>query len=87
MLFQNATVFTGEHFLSGYDVLVENGHITAIDADVDESGQDVIDLNGDYLVPGFVDLQLYGGSEAFLNETPTPAAIRHSPRRALFQSR
>lgn len=77
MLFQNATVFTGDHFLSGYDVLIENGQISAISADLPESADaETLDLNGDYLVPGFVDLQLYGGSEAFLNETPTPAAIR-----------
>lgn len=76
MLFQNATVFTGDHFLSGYDVLVEQDRITAIGPDVNNTGDEAIDLNGDYLIPGFIDLQLYGGSEAFLNETPTPAAIR-----------
>jgi len=28
-------------------------------------------------VPGFVDLQLYGGSEAFLNESPKADTVRH----------
>ncbi|MEZ0611163.1 N-acetylglucosamine-6-phosphate deacetylase [Fibrella sp. WM1] len=77
MLFQNATVFTGDQLLSGYDVLIENGQINAIGTDLlGATTEQVIDMNGDYLVPGFIDLQLYGGSEAFLNETPTPEAIR-----------
>jgi N-acetylglucosamine-6-phosphate deacetylase len=77
MLLQNATLFTGDQLLTSYDVRVGNGCIaevgTYLHAPDDE---ETINFGGDYLVPGFVDLQLYGGSEAFLNETPTPAAIR-----------
>ncbi len=78
--FINATVFTGEEWLTGVSVLVDNGRIQAVSAaDRPETANDVsvVDLNGDYLVPGFVDLQLYGGSSIFLNEQPTPDAVRH----------
>ena len=84
MIFTNATVFTGTDFLSNATVYVQDGRILAVDTgtfqreDSNETAQDeVVDLAGDYLVPGFVDLQLYGGSEAFLNESPTAETVRH----------
>lgn len=78
--FQNATVFTGETFLTGASVRVANGDIL----DVSEQpvagsadGSTIVDLAGDYLIPGLVDLQLYGGSTLFLNDAPTPETVRH----------
>ena len=75
----NATVFTGHDWLTGASIRIDNGRIqevttsnrSATDAD------ELIDLNGDYLVPGLVDLQLYGGSDLFLNDQPTPDTVRH----------
>lgn len=75
----NATVFTGEEWLTNATVRIENGWIqdvsttTATPANTGSS----IDLDGDYLVPGLVDLQLYGGSDLFLNDIPTPETVRH----------
>lgn len=78
LLFQNATVFLGDRFLTGASVHVANGHIQAIaDQPIDAPGTAVIDLADDYLIPGLVDLQLYGGSQLFLNEVPTPDTVRH----------
>lgn len=78
MRFINATVFTGDTFLPSTSVLVEDGLIKAIGSDLSTaSGDDVVDLQGDYLVPGLIDLQLYGGATEFLNETPTPETVRH----------
>ncbi|GAB4046288.1 N-acetylglucosamine-6-phosphate deacetylase [Spirosoma litoris] len=78
--FSNATVFTGEEWLSNASVRIDNGRIQEIstaETFVDSSDPTVIDLNGDYLLPGFVDLQLYGGSDLFLNDQPTPETVRH----------
>ncbi len=76
----NATVFTGLTWLTGASVAIANGRIHAITAtppnNIHETDT-VVDLAGDYLVPGLVDLQLYGGSERFLNEHPTPDTVRH----------
>lgn len=84
----NATVFTGNDWLTGASVSIANGRIQAITT-ADVVGEDtnhgsgnnetdtVVDLNGDYLVPGLIDLQLYGGSSRFLNEQPTPDTVRH----------
>lgn len=80
--FINATVFTGDEWLTQASVRVENGRIlavttpdTALSSPADDTN--VIDLQGDYLLPGFVDLQLYGGSDIFLNDVPTPDTVRH----------
>ncbi|GAB2532875.1 N-acetylglucosamine-6-phosphate deacetylase [Spirosoma aerophilum] len=77
----NAHVFTGTDWLPGSSVYITNGHIarispTSTDDFTDENVQ-IIDFNGDYLVPGFIDLQLYGGSNLFLNDQPTPETVRH----------
>lgn len=79
ILFQNATVFTGSEFIDNAVVRIANGRIqTVSDASPNDSGAaTVVDLAGDYLIPGLVDLQLYGGSHQFLNEDPTPDVVRH----------
>ncbi|GAB4031309.1 N-acetylglucosamine-6-phosphate deacetylase [Spirosoma jeollabukense] len=79
--FINATVFTGNEWLTGASVRVENGRIQAVTTSplAAESTDNVAitDLNGDYLIPGLIDLQLYGGSTLFLNDQPTPETVRH----------
>lgn len=80
IIFQNATVFTGDSFLSGASVRISDGYIQEISENVNIPATDsatVIDLQGDYLLPGMIDLQLYGGSDLFLNDIPTPETVRH----------
>lgn len=74
----NATVFTGDEWLTGASVRVSNGRIEEISTENTSSNNTIIiDLTGDYLIPGLVDLQLYGGSDLFLNDQPTPETVRH----------
>ena len=79
--FLNATVFTGDEWLTHASVRTENGRIqevtSATPAISPTAADEFIDLDGDYLIPGLVDLQLYGGSELFLNDIPTPDTVRH----------
>ncbi|MDB5239723.1 MAG: N-acetylglucosamine-6-phosphate deacetylase [Spirosoma sp.] len=78
--FINATVFTGNDWLMGASVATANGRIQTITMDPTEGTDEidtVVDLNGDYLVPGLIDLQLYGGANRFLNEQPVPDTVRH----------
>jgi N-acetylglucosamine-6-phosphate deacetylase len=78
--FINATVFTGNDWLTGASVGIDNGRIQTLSTTTTEGTDEtdtVIDLNGDYLIPGLIDLQLYGGSHWFLNEQPTPDTVRH----------
>ena len=78
--FHNATVFTGDEWLANASVRTENGRIqdvTTASVPVTSTDEISIDLAGDYLIPGLVDLQLYGGSDLFLNDIPTPDTVRH----------
>ena len=76
--YTNATVFTGEEWLTGASVRVENGRIQEVTTTPVATEQATsIDLEGDYLIPGLIDLQLYGGSDLFLNDKPTPDTVRH----------
>ncbi|GAB3805135.1 N-acetylglucosamine-6-phosphate deacetylase [Spirosoma humi] len=81
LIFTNAHLFTGTEWLPNASVRIENGRIQAISSSTptqsDLDNATVIDLGGDYLVPGLVDLQLYGGSDLFLNDQPTPETVRH----------
>jgi len=77
--FINATVFTGSGWLTNATVLTDNGRIQEITTakPAGNEADTVVDLKGDYLVPGLIDLQLYGGNDQFLNDTPTPETVRH----------
>lgn len=79
--FTNAHLFTGTEWLPNATVYVADGQIQAIDpsssALQENENATIINLDGDYLIPGLVDLQLYGGSDLFLNDQPTPETVRH----------
>lgn len=72
----HATVFTGNEVLTGASVRVSNGLIQEVFTRPSDD-TDGIDLRGQWLVPGFVDLQLYGGSDVCLNESPTAETVDH----------
>lgn len=62
-IFTNATVVAPDRLVTGATVVVANGRI----ADVGYStlpSQNAIDLGGQYLCPGFVDLHVHGGDGA-----------------------
>jgi N-acetylglucosamine-6-phosphate deacetylase len=70
--FTNARVFTGEVFLNDHTVIMEKDTIT----DVRPSGEqvakgEVLDVKGDYLVPAYIDLQIYGGNGLLFGEYPS----------------
>ncbi|AUD04939.1 N-acetylglucosamine-6-phosphate deacetylase [Spirosoma pollinicola] len=79
--FINAHLFTGTDWLPGASVRIANGRIHEINqastSPADDKSETIIDLNGDYLIPGLIDLQLYGGSTLFLNDQPVPETVRH----------
>lgn len=76
--YNNATLFTGDEWLTGASVRVANGRIQEVTTTSTATEEaTIIDLEGDYLIPGLIDLQLYGGSNLFLNDIPTPETVRH----------
>ena len=61
MLLIHAVIPGENSFLPGQCVRLEEGHITAVGPELTPTeGEAVIDLGGDYLLPGFVDVHIHG---------------------------
>ncbi|HTH30244.1 MAG TPA: N-acetylglucosamine-6-phosphate deacetylase [Lacibacter sp.] len=76
LAFYNGIVFTGDRFINDQAVLVNNGIIETI-LPIDELSADTdrYDLQGNLLVPAFIDLQLYGGNGLLFSQTLNEDAI------------
>jgi N-acetylglucosamine-6-phosphate deacetylase len=69
MILANACLIFPDEIRDGLQVVVEQGKIAAIHPPASrlpktgerERGNDVIDLHGNYLAPGFIDLHVHGG--------------------------
>jgi len=85
--FCNGHILTGQDFTEGLAVITENGRILAVvkDTDAQVTQADTrIDLNGHYLMPGFIDVQVNGGGGALFNNAPSVETLRqimHGHRR------
>jgi N-acetylglucosamine-6-phosphate deacetylase len=66
MIFQNARLIFPDGIRDGFEVVVEKGKIAAIRERSLGRTKEVIDLRGNYLAPGFIDLHIHGalGSDA-----------------------
>jgi N-acetylglucosamine-6-phosphate deacetylase len=77
LLFTGGTIVLEDHLLVGGQVEVDGERITAVrsGALAGPATEKVIDLEGGYLVPGFVDLHVHGGAGADFMDA-TAAAFR-----------
>jgi N-acetylglucosamine-6-phosphate deacetylase len=74
--FSNGHVVTPTGVLNDATIVVEDGRITQIgDAASDQVVDHAIDLDGGWLMPGFVDTQVNGGGGVLFNDTPTVEGI------------
>jgi N-acetylglucosamine-6-phosphate deacetylase len=71
--FVNGAILTDDGFRDDLAVVIEGERIASVGCEV--AGEQ-IDLRGKYLVPGFVDLQVNGGGDAMLNDSPDAATMR-----------
>ena len=61
MIFTNARLIFPDGIRDALDVVVEHGKIAAVSArSLAHRKHDVIDLNGNYLAPGFIDIHVHG---------------------------
>lgn len=74
--FVNGRVLGERGFESDLCVIVEDGHIVAVVPGVAPAGAQVVDLQGRYLVPGFIDTQVNGGGDVLFNDAPTVDGLR-----------
>ncbi|HKI35858.1 MAG TPA: N-acetylglucosamine-6-phosphate deacetylase [Gemmataceae bacterium] len=64
-LYRNGTVVLEDRLLPGGEVAVAGDRIEAVhESPGPEAGAEVIDLQGGYLVPGYIDLHVHGGAGA-----------------------
>ncbi len=70
-------LFDGTQLLEGHAIRLENGVVSdiCINAEMPKDGEE-IDLNGDILSPGYVDLQVNGGGGVMFNNAPSVATLR-----------
>jgi N-acetylglucosamine-6-phosphate deacetylase len=60
MVLTNARLIFPDGIRDGLEVVAEQGKITAIQEQTRAREEDVVDLDGNYLAPGFVDLHVHG---------------------------
>jgi N-acetylglucosamine-6-phosphate deacetylase len=75
MIFKNGRLIFPNGVRDGLDLLVEDGMITAIRPQAPAMGEQVVDLEGNYLAPGFIDLHVHGAMGHDTMEA-TPKAFR-----------
>ena len=76
-LLTNCRVFDGERVHKNRSVAVKGRHIAEIlpAGAQGGNGDRVVDLGGNLLAPGLIDLQVNGGGGVLFNDTPTAAGI------------
>jgi N-acetylglucosamine-6-phosphate deacetylase len=79
--FRNGRILTDAGFETGRSLLVRDGRVEAVVGAGQILGADrLIDLEGQTLVPGFIDTQVNGGGGVLFNDNPSVASIREIGR-------
>jgi N-acetylglucosamine-6-phosphate deacetylase len=75
--FSNGKIFDGKRLLHNHAVIVDGEDIEAVlPAQEVANSMEMIDLAGGYLLPAFVDLQIYGGNGLLFAEYPSIASLQ-----------
>jgi N-acetylglucosamine-6-phosphate deacetylase len=74
----NGRLLTGEGIVSGQTLLLAGSRIEALVDPKDPRclGSELVDLGGQLLLPGFIDVQVNGGGGVLFNDDPSPESIR-----------
>ena len=78
MLIRNANAFINGEFRENTDIVISEGKVAAIGQGLMVEGSETIDLKGDLLLPGFVDVHIHAfmGQDTMNGEE----AVRHMSR-------
>jgi N-acetylglucosamine-6-phosphate deacetylase len=74
----NGRILAGERIVSGQTVLLSQGRIEGVVPAADPRCRDatIVDLEGQILLPGFIDVQVNGGGGVLFNDDPSLDSIR-----------
>jgi N-acetylglucosamine-6-phosphate deacetylase len=74
----NGRILSGDRIVTGQAVLLAGARIEALLPDTDSRCRDAaqVDLQGQLLLPGFIDVQVNGGGGVLFNDDPSVASIR-----------
>jgi N-acetylglucosamine-6-phosphate deacetylase len=74
----NGRLLTGSGLISGQTLLLSGARIEALVEPKDPrcAHAAIVDLDGQLLLPGFIDVQVNGGGGVLFNEDPNPESIR-----------
>ncbi|RZL43593.1 MAG: N-acetylglucosamine-6-phosphate deacetylase, partial [Pedobacter sp.] len=67
----NSFYFDNGKKISGENIFIENGKIVEISAGAVPNGCEIIDGNGGFVVPAFIELQIYGSGGNLFSAYPT----------------
>lgn len=70
----NSRVFIEGEFVEGLVILTQDGIITAVQKDI-PADTFIINLKGNNIAPGFIDIQINGGENFYFSQSPTEAAL------------
>jgi len=77
----NATIFTGSETIEGKTVLINNSRIEAITDTLSiPTDTEVFDCGGNYISPGFIDLQIAGAGGFLFSANPSAEALKAMTR-------
>ena len=77
-LFINGQVLVVGRVSADHEVMIDGGTIVDVQpsASLDQADIRVVDLEGRYLLPGYIDTQVNGGGGVLFNDSPTVDGIR-----------
>ncbi|WP_413718727.1 N-acetylglucosamine-6-phosphate deacetylase [Silicimonas sp. MF1-12-2] len=77
VIYRGGSIFDGQSILDDHCVVVQGGLVKGIIPEpANTETASVVNLNGDILSPGFVDLQVNGGDGIMLNDDPSVETLR-----------
>ncbi len=82
----NGSIFTGSSWVNGKALVLDGDRVLDVipSAEIPD-GAEIVDVAGDYVAPGFIDLQIYGGGDRLFAAQPTAYAMDRIAK-ALVQS-
>ena len=74
LVISNAKFFQGDQLVQGKNIVIDNETILEISTNL-PADVDVVDAYGNYLAPGFIDLQIYGAAGRLFSAEPTAESL------------